>query len=118
MPAPSGNAVKDFPLFFWASWTIKTAKQGFENPKRATPLRIFVSEFQHCNPVAVESRQGRQPNAGDASHRTSFCCKSQVPEGRQQGSAHSLSSLPGLWNHNAPDPSALADGKEPPSLRD
>jgi len=41
---------------------------------------------------------------------------SRVPEGRQQFSRGSLSSLPGLWNHQRPYPSAIADGIEPPSL--
>ena len=41
---------------------------------------------------------------------------SRVPEGRQQLSLGSLSSLPGLWEHQRPYPSAIADGIEPPSL--
>ena len=67
------------------------------------PLRL--SPGRDDSPMPVTRVTGRRSIANPKSRRDD----SKVPH-------HSLSSLPGLCDHTPPCPSAIADGREPPSL--
>ena len=83
-----GNSVKDFP----------PVNSGIV-------IQLRLSPGRDNSPMPVTRVTGCRSIANPKSRRDD----SKVPH-------HSLSSLPGLCDHTSPYPSALADGREPPSL--
>jgi len=94
-------------------------QQAAVQPGTATPLRILELIFNVLIMVlGVRFSPGRDDSSMPVTTVTGHVSliDSRVPEGRQQLSRGSLSSLPGLRGHQRPYPSAIADGIEPTSL--